>query len=211
MSGNDDSKPVESEDVEDPKLEDVEDPKLEGVDDSEPEGVDDSETEQDSKVDRAELNKVIKQRQDFKKRLREAERNLEEMRKANETEAERARREAAEAAVAETERRLKPLLIKSSVEKKLMENHVSSTQLPKVIRLLDLNDVDIDEDGSIMGVDEQLDSLMEEFPEVFQKKDPSPPNSKKKVVPPKVDGADKKAPEKKKSLDEILWEKIGGK
>lgn len=41
---------------------------------------------------------------------------------------------------------------------------------PKIARMLDFDKIDVDDDGNLVGVEEQLDSLRTDFPELFDVK-----------------------------------------
>lgn len=81
--------------------------------------------------------------------------------------------------------RFKSAYIKTKVGNALSEQGASN---PKIGRLLDLSKIEVDESGELVGLDEQLPGIKEEFPELF---DP-------KRRAPKIDGADK--PVQKKAL-----------
>lgn len=167
-----------------PADESVEDDAEEDADDSEEEaddaGRDDSEEGEGSsskkkvsdKVDRAELQKVIKQRQDLKRRLREAEKRVEEAARQNETEAEKARREAAEAARAEAEKKLKPVLIEKHIRGELLAEGIAKHKIGRLIKLMDLDEVEVNDDNEVEGVEEQIEELREQFPELFRGEKP---------------------------------------
>src|SRR5690606_26274092 len=161
----------------------------------------------DSRVDRSELNKVIKQRQDLKRRVREAEKKLQDMQKANETESEKARREAAEEAAAQVVAKYKPALVKKSAEKQLLEAGVKPNKINRLIKLMDMDEIDVDDELNVEGVSEEVDRLQEEFPELFQLHQEEEPEEKpRRRRAPKVDSSDKPPAPPKKSTTDILWE-----
>lgn len=65
---------------------------------------------------------------------------------------------------------------------------------PKIGRVLDYSKIDLDESGELVGFDEQLTQVKEEFPEFF--------DSKRRA--PSIDAADKRAPKKPMSSAERL-------
>lgn len=82
--------------------------------------------------------------------------------------------------------------------KALSEAGWNGTRLDSLMRLLDLDDVDID-DGEITGLTEQLDTLKAEWPEFFKRirstaSNPAGGSGQNGVPAAKVDTADKKPP-----------------
>src|SRR5690606_12393783 len=45
----------------------------------------------------------------------------------------------------------------------------SGKDLSKVMKLIDIDDVDLDDDGNVIGVEEQVEDLKKEFPEWFRR------------------------------------------
>lgn len=64
----------------------------------------------------------------------------------------------------------------------------------KITKLIDLDSLDIDEDGNVTGLDEQIESVKTEFPELFETKRSAP----------KVDAADKPAIKRQQSSAQKL-------
>ncbi|MFI5473202.1 hypothetical protein ACIA6D_23550 [Streptomyces cacaoi] len=82
--------------------------------------------------------------------------------------------------------------------KALSEAGWNGTRLDSLMRLLDLDDVDID-DGEITGLTEQLDTLKAEWPEFFKRvrattSNPAGGSGQNGAPAAKVDTADKKPP-----------------
>jgi hypothetical protein len=82
--------------------------------------------------------------------------------------------------------------------KALSEAGWNGTRLDSLMRLLDLDDVDID-DGEITGLTEQLDTLKTEWPEFFKRvrattSNPAAGSGQNGAPAAKVDTADKKPP-----------------
>jgi len=143
-------------------------------------------------VSRSELRKVIADRDTAKKALRDLRRELDEMRRANETADETARREAAEAAQKAADAKYKPISARAA----LLEAGVKPSRVKGALKLLDMDEIEIDADGEVTGLDSQVDSLREEWPELFADVEAE---RKPEVKRPArgADGADKKAPPKK--------------
>ncbi|ANZ35235.1 hypothetical protein BBK82_03255 [Lentzea guizhouensis] len=91
-------------------------------------------------------------------------------RKAAETsgdtdEAERIRK-AEEAAAS----RYKPVAVRAAAKAALLEanfQNPTEERVKKLIRRLDLDEIDVDEDGDITGLQDQIDQLVDDFPELF--------------------------------------------
>lgn len=79
--------------------------------------------------------------------------------------------------------------------------------LKRAIRLLDLEDLDVDEDGNVDGLDEQIDEIKGEFPELFvARRSGGRPNGG-------VDGADKSGhvSNKQKTSAQAIADSLFGK
>ncbi|GIH26058.1 hypothetical protein Aph01nite_43680 [Acrocarpospora phusangensis] len=159
-------------------------------------------------VPRSELAKVIAARDEAKKKLRERDRELEDLRRQGETAEETARREAAEEARKTADARYKPISVRAA----LLEAGVLPSRVKGALKLVDLEQVDVDEDGEVSGLDGQLASLKEEWPELFEapkgdgKPEPRRPPSRG------ADGADRKPPSKKPpTASELQAAKLLGK
>lgn len=70
---------------------------------------------------------------------------------------------------------------------------------PRIAKMLDFDKIDVDDDGNVVGVEEQLDSLKEDFPELF--------DVKRRAG--KADASDKVAANKPKSSAEKLLSNAG--
>lgn len=98
-------------------------------------------------------------------------------------------REAAEA-------RYKPIVVKAAARAALMEAGVGSDRVGKLMRLIDMSDVDVDEDGEVLGLGGQIETIKTDYPELFEEK--------RKARAPRVNGADRPgAPVPKSSADRI--------
>lgn len=158
----------------------------------------------DDMVSRAELAKVIAARDTAKRQLRELRQELEKLQRANETAEETARREAAEEAQRKADAKYKPISVRAS----LLEAGVKPSRVKGALRLINLDEIEIDEDGEVTGLDSQVAALREEWPELFADYEPKP-EPRRPVRG--VDGADKKAPPKRLTASELQAMKLLGK
>jgi hypothetical protein len=143
----------------------------------------------------------------------DVQRQLNELRdkyKDQETETEKAVRAAEEKA----EARYKPIAVRKAVRSALVEagataatdgdKEKTEARIARLMKLIDVGDLSIDDDGEVLGVDEQIDGLRADYPELFE------PAAKKAKVRPT--GAPKSAaPEKPKSTAERHAAKILGR
>jgi len=135
--------------------------------------VSDSETEEET--EEAEDDYVPPTKEDFvkmqaalQKANKEATRNrlaLKELREKaeegnSETEVEKARK-AAEAS-------WKPRVVKSAAKAALLSAGAGKPE--RLLKLVDVDKCDVDEDGDVAGLDDQIDELREEYPELFEAK-----------------------------------------
>ena len=107
----------------------------------------------------------------------EVQRTLNELRdkyKDQETETEKAIREAEEKA----EARYKPIAVRKAVRAALIEagataavegdKEKTEARIARLMKLVDVGDLSIDDDGEVLGVDEQIDGLRADYPELFE-------------------------------------------
>lgn len=121
-------------------------------------------------------------------------------------------REAREEATREAEGRYKPLVVRSEASAALVaagaavtdkDGKVAADRLARLLRLVNLDEVDVSDDGVISGLDDQVASIKADYPELFA--GPKPPPR------PKADGADRKPePVKPKTSAERLAASLGG-
>lgn len=77
---------------------------------------------------------------------------------------------AAERAAAKVELKYKPAVAKLAVKNALADAGWAGKDLGLVMKLIDLDDVSVDDDGEITGVSDQIEALKAEFPSWFKKK-----------------------------------------
>lgn len=103
---------------------------------------------------------------------------------------------AVEAARAELEGRFKPMIVNKEARLALvaagLSPDTSNARMTKLLKMIDLSDIDVDEDGEVSGLDDQIDQIKETLPELFRKPEPEPAPAPK-VRAPKLDAANKPA------------------
>lgn len=142
-------------------------------------------------VSRSELRKAVAERQKAKSELRARETEIAALKAANEGAEEKAAREAREKATAEAEAKYKPVALRAA----LLEAGVLPKKVPGVLKMLDLAEIEVNEDFEVTGLDDQLDGLRDDWPELFPSAETEAKTERRGSRA--ADGADKK-PEKKK-------------
>lgn len=74
-----------------------------------------------------------------------------------------------EKAATRAEMKYKRPLARAAAEAALARAGWSGKDLSKVMKLIDIDDIDLDDDGNVIGVEEQVEDLKEEFPEWFRR------------------------------------------
>jgi hypothetical protein len=97
---------------------------------------------------------------------RAADKELKELRLKHASAEERQLIEAKETAAAEAEARVKAPLIKALAASELRAAGVQQGTA-KLVGLLDLAKVELDDEGELVGLDEQIEEMKEEFPNLF--------------------------------------------
>ncbi len=111
---------------------------------------DDDEDEEDEKPKKAEVKPTSKF--DAKAAMREAQRQLER-----------------EVLNVETRERDRALVLVSAVPEALSDAELNPKYLKRALKHLDLNSVEVDSDGDIEGLEEQIAELKADFPEFFKR------------------------------------------
>lgn len=115
-------------------------------------------------------------------------RRIAELEQQNEDDTARAQREAKEAALAE----LKPIAIRATAQAALMAAGADEAKAKRLLRLLDYKKLDIDGE-TVTGLDEQVEDLKTEWPELFAKPEPElPVDEPRKPKPAAVQVGDRK-------------------
>lgn len=165
----------------DPEAEPVEDPESEPEGDPEPEPapkpkapakkVDAKPGDPDYVPSAAEWRRTqeaLKKTNLDSKRNRERARELEEQARANETEHEKALREARE----EGEKRFREPMKKSGVRAALAE--AGFTAPDRLMKLIDWDAITVDDDGELVGAEAEVDRVKTDYPELLPQEKPKP-------------------------------------
>jgi hypothetical protein len=80
-----------------------------------------------------------------------------------------------------------------------------AAKLKRALKLMDVEDVEIDDDGEVLGLEDAIDELKEEFPELFAK----PSGTRQRKRPGNVSGNGKPV-NRKKSVTELQAEALFG-
>jgi hypothetical protein len=145
------------------------------------------------------IQTALKKANDDAKRNRFRAKELEEKTRADETEHEKALREARE----EGEKRYRAPLVKAAARAALSEAGLGGST-DRVLRLLDLEALSVDDDGDVIGLDGEVARVKDEYPEFFQADKP-----KSRVRPTAADR--KPAEEKPKTSAERHAAKVLGR
>jgi hypothetical protein len=134
-------------------------------------------------------------------------RQIAEIQQQHEDDDTKAKREATEAALAQ----LKPVAIKATATAAFMGAGADETQARKLLRLLDLSKVDID--GEVVhGLDEQVDEIKADWPELFAKPESTPTEQQpQKPKTPAAQLGDRKPPKTVLSPMEQLAAQVAGR
>lgn len=104
-----------------------------------------------------------------RERRKELEKEIKALKRQNESETERAIREASEKAAEEASEVWKSKYVTAEIRTALTDAGVTKAS-DRLLNLIDLESVSIDEDGTVSGIDEQIEDLKKEFPELFNLK-----------------------------------------
>lgn len=209
---------AETEEVETPEVEETE------VEETEVEETYEPSKGSDAKYTKADIDRAVERRQEALKERNELRKEkaalakeLREFKKKSESDAERAEREAAEsrqAAFEEASNKYKPAIVKKHIETELMVAGVKSSKLARLVRLMDLDDVKVDDNFNVSGVEDQIEILREEFPELFQTDKESVEEEEQKPKrkrAPRADGSEKPAPKTEMSSTDKLMAQLRGR
>lgn len=151
-----------------------------------------------SKDEWARTQAALKKANDDAKRHRLRNKELEDKVRGDETEHEKALREARE----EGEKRYREPMKRSGVKAALIEAGFASPD--RLMKLIDWEALSVDDDGALIGVESEVDRMKSDYPEFIQQEKPKP-----KVRPT---GAPRQpAPEKPKSTAEVHAAKLLGR
>lgn len=160
---------------------------------------DEEEEESDEPITADEAKKIraaLKKANDEAKRYRlEAK----ELKKKTASDDEKAVIDAVEAATAEVEGKYKGLLVRAEAKGALTDAGLTSGH-DRFLKMLDMDSITVEDDGSIEGLEEQIQGLKKDFPEVF--------DTKKKVAG-KADAGGKTPANKKMTSAERIAANLG--
>ncbi|MFI9454469.1 phage scaffolding protein [Amycolatopsis sp. NPDC052450] len=126
---------------------------------------------------------------------------LKELEQKNETDAEKAKREALEAATA----LYKPTAIKASAKSALLEADAKTERVAALAGLLDVSKLDIDDKGEITGLDAEVKRVKAEYPEFFKAE-----GEGERPRPGKLTPGGKTTAATEKTAGEIIAARYGG-
>jgi hypothetical protein len=121
-----------------------------------------------SKDEWARTQAALKKANDDAKRHRLRNKELEEKARGDETEHEKALREARE----EGERRFREPMKKSGVRAALAEAGFTSPD--RLMKLIDWDAISVDDDGDLLGVEAEVDRVKSDYPELLPQERPKP-------------------------------------
>ncbi|MFC8447666.1 phage scaffolding protein [Kitasatospora sp. NPDC057223] len=132
------------------------------------------------------LRAALKKANEDGKKNRLTLKELEERGRANEGDHDRALREARE----EAEGRWKPRIVNQAARAALAEAGVAGGP-DRVLRLLDLDALSVDDDGDVVGLDSEVSRLKDDYPEFFAKAEERPRPKARPTGAPKPPAPDK--------------------
>lgn len=172
-------------------------------------------------VSREELVKAVRGRQAAKQKARELQAEIAALKAQHETESEKAVREASEKATKALENKYKPALVKASATALLLAAQPKKGKdgIPRLLKLMNLDDIEVGENQEVEGVEEEVERLQADYPELFGGDEVKPESTEtddEKPAPRRTtsrnqDGAgNKRTPAKKVSTAELIMKKMRG-
>lgn len=171
-------------------------------------------------VSREELVKAVRGRQAAKQKARELAAEIAALKAQHETDSEKAVREAAEKAQRAMESKYKPALVKASATALLLAAQPKKGKdgIPRLLKLMNLDDIEVGENQEVEGVEEEVERLQADYPELFgdDTKPESTETDEEKPAPRRAtsrgqDGGQRKPPPAKKvSTAELIMRKMRG-
>lgn len=129
-----------------------------------------------------------------KKRLRDLEAQLDELKKANATAEERAVMELEKRLLKEADDRWRPKIVAAEARSALAA--AGCKDPGRISRLIDTSKLELGDDGEITGLDEQVTALKADYPEAFPRPRQAP------ATPPAAQPGQGKAPDRKRTATE---------
>lgn len=109
-----------------------------------------------------------------------------------------------EKAISDTEAKWRPRLVNKAAKAALLAAGASKPD--RLIKLIDHDELDIDDDGEVEGLDDAIEELKEDYPELFKEKDDDDDKPKRRRRPGSADtgkGKQRASGQKKSSADRI--------
>jgi hypothetical protein len=155
----------------------------------------------------AELAAVKQEAARRRVRLKELEAEVAKLREANATEQERAIMAARTEGAAESVAKYRPAVVRANARAALSAAGCTDGKVQgTLMRLIDAGTVELDDDGEIVaGLDDQIATLREQFPEKFAAGKPAVPPARQ------VAAANKPAPAVPKTVEEQLVARLTGR
>ena len=125
---------------------------------------------------------------------------IRELELKNETDADKAKREAEETAAA----RYKPTAVKASAKSALLEADAKTDRVAALTGLLKLAALDVDDNGDVVGLDAEVKRVKAEYPEFFKSEEDT------KVRPGKLTAGGKQPVVETPAAWDIIAAKYGG-
>lgn len=172
-------------------------------------------------VSREELVKAVRGRQAAKQKARELQAEIAALKAQHETDSEKAIREAMEKATKSMESRYKPALVKASATALLLAAQPKKGKdgIPRLLKLMNLDDIEVGENQEVEGVEEEVERLQADYPELFGDEAPKQESTETDDEKPPTrrttsrgqDGAgNKRAPAKKLTTGELIMKRMRG-
>lgn len=108
---------------------------------------------------------------------------LQALQRQHEDDAGKATREKAE----EAERRYKPIAVRAAAKAAFLEAGLQSSspdRVAKLVRMLDLDAITVDDTGDVTGLDDQVATIKADYPELFTPAEKKPPRLNAGDKPP---------------------------
>jgi hypothetical protein len=84
-------------------------------------------------------------------------------------------------AAAKVEAKWKPRVVRSEARAQLAAAGAKSAALTRLARMIDLDDVEVDDDGEVTGLEELIDEMKEDLPELFKDDDDEPAPKRRRL------------------------------
>lgn len=116
-------------------------------------------------------------------------------------------------AEARVEAKYKPALVKQAAKSALVEAGFAGEVTSRTMRMLDLDDLEVDDEGEIIGLDEAIEELKEDMPQLFKRSrngsGSSSRTSAKTTGRKSLDGGNKRTAKKEPTFAEKLAAQLG--